>query len=114
LSSRYRYLKDIELKKSTMLDIIILILLMPKVRKLADRKGLKPSLWQVYTVLAWFGAELLGVTVSFFFFGDELFPAAVIGLGCAGTSYFMVQGIMQKKPDPFDDDYRNLGSDMNA
>jgi hypothetical protein len=97
-----------------MLDIIILILLMPKVRKLANRKGLKPTLWQVYTVLAWFGAELLGITVSFFLFGNELFPAAVIGLGCAGTSYFVVQDIMQKKPDPFDDDFKKLGSNSNA
>lgn len=97
-----------------MLEIIILVLLMPKVRNLANRKGLKPGLWQVYTVLAWFGAELLGVTLYFLLFGEDLFPAAIIGLGCAGTSYFVVQGIMQKKPDPFDDDYNRFGSDVDA
>jgi hypothetical protein len=97
-----------------MLGIIILILLMPQVRKLVNRKALKPSLWQTYTVLAWFGEELLGVTISFMFFDDELFPAAIIGLGCAGTNYFIVQGILQKKPDPFDDDFQRLGSDMDA
>jgi len=95
-----------------MLDIVILILLMPGIRKLANQKGLKPVLWQVYTVLAWFGAELLGVTASFLLFADDLFPALVLGLACAGTSYFIVKNILQKKPDAFNDDYNNFGNDL--
>lgn len=83
-----------------MLEIIALIFLTKNMGQLAAQKGLKPGTWKLYTVLAWFGAEILGVIIGMSIFGEEgLIGAIVLGLGCAIASFFILKTQLSKKPD---------------
>jgi len=87
-----------------MLEIIALIFLTKKIGVLAEQKGLKPGTWKLYTVLCWFGAEILGAVISIALLGEESMILGVfIGLACAVGSYFVLKANLSKRPDAFDD-----------
>jgi hypothetical protein len=93
-----------------MLDIIALIFLTRNIGHLAEQKGLKPGTWKLYTVLAWFGAEILGIAIGFMAFGQEnIIGAVLFGIAAAVGSYFLVKSTLSKKPDAFEDDISELG-----
>lgn len=95
-----------------MLEIIALIFLTKNIGNLAEQKGLQKGIWKLYTVLAWIGAEIFGVFLGLLFFGEEsLFPAILLGLGCAISSYFILKIILEKKPDLFQDDIDSIGQE---
>jgi hypothetical protein len=74
------------------------------------QKGLKPGTWKLYAVLAWFGAKIAGAVIGFLMFGEEgLFPAILLGLACAVTSYFVLRSVLSKKPDHFEDEIGSIG-----
>jgi len=85
-----------------MLEIIALIYLTRKMADLAERKGLKRGVWKLYTILAWFGAEILGIILSFALFNikeDEIFATLPLAYGLAVASYFILKSSLSKKPD---------------
>jgi len=47
-----------------MLEIILLFFLTRKNGTLAEQKGEPKPRWQLYTVLAWFGLEIMGVALG--------------------------------------------------
>lgn len=93
-----------------MLEIIALIFLCKKNGDLAFRKGLKPGTWKLYTVLAWIVAEIVGVIIGMMIFGQEnLIGLMLLGLACAFGGYLLVRAILEKKPDPIEEDINSIG-----
>ena len=94
-----------------MLEIIALIFLTKKIGALAEKKGLKPGTWKLYTVLCWFGAEILGAILGFVMLGEENMVGAILfGLGCAVGSYFVLKANLNKRPDTImEDDINRIG-----
>lgn len=83
-----------------MLEILALVYFSRKIGDLAQRKGLKRGLWRFYTVLAWFGAEILGIVLSLFIFQtEETFALLPLGWGFAIGSYFILRSSLSKRPD---------------
>lgn len=83
-----------------MIEIIALVFLAGKMGQLAEQKGQKKSRWKLYTVLAWFGAEFLGIFLSIILFKtDDLFSLLPLGYGLAIGSYFLLRSVLQKMPD---------------
>jgi hypothetical protein len=93
-----------------MLEIIALIFLTKNNGNLAIQKGLKSGMWKLYTVLAWFGAEIAGVALGILMFGEEgMIPAFLLGIGAAIGSYFIIRSTLSKKPDTLTDDINRIG-----
>jgi hypothetical protein len=93
-----------------MLEIIALVFLTKNIGSLAQRKGLKPGTWKLYTVLCWFGAEILGALIGILVFGSEnIVGAVLLGLACAVGSYFVLKANLDKRPDAMDDDINRIG-----
>lgn len=95
-----------------MLEIIALIFLCRSNGNLAQRKGLKPTSWKVYTVLAWIIGELAGVMIGISMF-DKTNLLGVLGIAifCAFGGYLLVRKTLENKPDVLDDDIDNIGID---
>ncbi len=93
-----------------MLDLILLFFLTREIGRLAYRKGLKPSTWQIYNVLGWLGAELIGVVIGILIFGlNNLVSIQLIAFAFAITSYFIIKAQLNKLPDDIDDDINKIG-----
>jgi hypothetical protein len=83
-----------------MIEIFALIYFSRKMGELALQKGLKKGLWQFFTVLTWFGAEVFGAVLSVLIFKtDELLSMLPLAYVCAIGSYFLLRSILSKKPD---------------
>ncbi len=96
-----------------MLDLIIVFFLVRHVGKLAVRKGLKPSTWKIYTVIAWFGGEILGLFLGVGIFGtNNLFGIVSMAIFVAFGGYLLIKYNLDKMPDYYNnDDINNIGSD---
>jgi len=95
-----------------MLEIIALVFLTKNIGSLAIQKGLKPGTWKLYTVLLWFGCEIVGVVLGMAMFGEEgILPAILLGLGSAVASFFILRYSLSKRPDA-EDDINYIGQDM--
>lgn len=94
-----------------MLEIIALIFLTREIRKLAEKKGLKPITWKIYTVMGWLISETIGIFVGLMMFGmNNLVSVVLVGILFAITSYFIIKAQLNKFPDRnIDDDINNLG-----
>ncbi len=96
-----------------MLEIIALIFLCRKIGNLAERKGLKPGQWKLFTVLAWIAAEFLGVVIGLILFGfnkENLLGLMLFAVACAFGGYLFVKAILDKRPDKMEDDIDNIGT----
>lgn len=83
-----------------MLEIIALIFLCKKIGTVAERKGLSPGQWKLFTVLAWFGGEILGAMLGVLLFGmGNLFGLMLFALVCAFGGYLLIKSALDKKPD---------------
>jgi len=92
-----------------MLEIIALIFLTKNIGALAERKGLKPGTWKLYTVLCWFGAEILGAVIGVALLGGRnIVPGVLLGLACAVGSFFVLKANLNKRPD-VDDEIDKIG-----
>ena len=95
-----------------MLEIIVLIFLTKNIGNLAIKKGLKAGTWKLYTVLAWFGGEILGIVIGLSLWGqEELIAAVLVGLAFAVASYLVLRSNLNNKPDA-EDDISNIGNDI--
>ena len=94
-----------------MLDLIVLFFLTREIGRLAFRKGLKPLTWKIYNVLAWLGAELIGILIGAVIFGlDNLISVQLVAFAFAITSYFIIKAQLNKLEDhSFDDDINRIG-----
>jgi hypothetical protein len=93
-----------------MLEIIALIFLAGQIGKMATRKGQKPGMWKLYTVLSWIGGEIIGILIAVVGFHNEdyisMLPLALAG---AFGGYLIVRAILSKMPDKQDErfDFEN-------
>ncbi|MEO6254518.1 MAG: hypothetical protein ABIO79_14490 [Ferruginibacter sp.] len=93
-----------------MLEILAIIFLSKKNGKLAEQKGLKSSTWIFYSVICWIGFEFIGAIGGIMMFGQEnFFPAYLLALAMAVSSYFFIRSILNKKPDNVDEDINRIG-----
>ncbi|MBL7765057.1 MAG: hypothetical protein JNJ58_03115 [Chitinophagaceae bacterium] len=95
-----------------MLEIIILFFLTKKIGATAIRKGLKPGIWKLYTVLAWFGGEIIGFVVGLNLFKDNLLMSVLLAIPCAVGGYHIIKNTLEKKPDYISDDIHQIGDDL--
>lgn len=83
-----------------MLEILALIYLTRKIGILAQLKGQKTVTWKFYTVLAWFGGEIIGAVLSIVLFQSEdyfsMLPLAIMG---AIGGYLIIRAILSRMPD---------------
>jgi hypothetical protein len=83
-----------------MLEILALIFLTGQIGKMAERKGQKPGMWKLYTVLAWIGGEIIGVVISIMAFNsDNYFSMLPIAIAGAVGGYLIIRAILSKMPD---------------
>lgn len=95
-----------------MIEIIILIILVIYIGRIATRKGLKPGMWRLYTVLSWLGGEFVGVIVGLLLFGqDNIIVLMFTGIIGALGGYFILKFNLDKKPDNLDEDINRIGVD---
>jgi len=94
-----------------MLEIIALIFLTREIGRLAEKKGLKPITWKIYTVIGWLFSETIGILVGVMMFGmNNLVSVVLVGILFAITSYFIIKAQLNKLPNRnIDDDINNLG-----
>jgi hypothetical protein len=81
-----------------MIEILALIFLTRKIGDKATLKGLPVGRWKLYTILAWFGGEILGVVLGLMV-SDNLLSAVGIGVLCAVGGYLVVKYNIDKQPD---------------
>ena len=97
-----------------MIEIIILIFLCRKIGNIAERKGLKPGKWKLYTVISWIVCEFIGLITGIVLFGfdkNDLLGLIAFGLVCAFGGYLIVYSILDKQPDNTNEsDINNIGS----
>jgi len=95
-----------------MLEIIALIFLTRKNGATALRKGLKPGAWKLYTVLAWFAAEIIGFIVGALLIGQvNLLGLMVFGFVFAFGGFLAIKYILDKKPDTLDEEVNRIGTE---
>ena len=106
-----------------MIDIFALIFLCRKNGNLALQKGLSAGTWKLYTILGWFGAEIIGLFFGMKLFGNftaadltnmsafensNIYGLMAIGLISAFGGYLFVKATLEKKPDSFDEDINKI------
>jgi hypothetical protein len=94
-----------------MLEIIALIFLTREIGRLAEKKGLKPITWKIYTVIGWLFSETIGILIGVMIFGtNNLVSVVLVGVLFAITFYFFVKAQLYKLRDrEIDNDINNLG-----
>ncbi|MFN8250857.1 MAG: hypothetical protein U0V75_03160 [Ferruginibacter sp.] len=93
-----------------MLEILALIFLTRNIGNITIQKGLKSGTWKLYTVLAWFGAEILGIVAGFALGGEDGFALAfLLGIGFALSSFFILRASLKKRPDAMDEEINSIG-----
>ncbi len=89
-----------------MIEIFAIIYFSRKIGQLAAEKGLSANAWKWKMILAWVAAEIVGIIIGFVLFGSRsLFPAMLVGIGCAISAYYWLHSILSDKPDVVDDYY---------
>jgi hypothetical protein len=89
-----------------MLEIIALIFLAGQMGKMATRKGQKPGMWKLYTVLAWIAGEIIGIVIAVVgFHNDDYISMLPLALCGAVGGYLVVRAILSKMPDKPDDGF---------
>ena len=94
------------LKSNPMLEIIALILLSRQMGKMATRKGQKPGMWKLFTVLAWIVGEFVGIMIAIVGFHNEDYISMLpLALGGAVGGYLIVRAILSNMPDKPDEGF---------
>ncbi|MEZ5047883.1 MAG: hypothetical protein R2831_12935 [Chitinophagaceae bacterium] len=96
-----------------MLEIIALIFLTRKIGDLATLKGVKPSTWKMYTVLAWISFEIIGLVIGMMIFPNNTLLAILVAIPCAIAGYHLVKVRLEKLPDVHSD-IDEIGSHLDT
>jgi hypothetical protein len=94
-----------------MLEIVALILLTRHIGKIAQKKGLKPGTWKLYTVLCWIAGEITGMIIAMLLFGDDIVSIILTAIAGAVGGYLILKSVLEKKPDTVEDDINKIGTD---
>ena len=95
-----------------MIEIIALIFLTREIGRIADKKGLKPGTWKIYTVLAWIAGEFVGVIIGLLIFRiDNFFSIALVAIAGAITGYLIIKANLSNRPDAIDE-IDQIGKDL--
>ena len=95
-----------------MLEVIALIFLCKSNGKLAEKKGLKPTTWKIYTAVAWIAAEVIGFMLGLSMFDKtNIFAIMGVGVFCAIGGYLFVRHTLENKPDALDDNINQISVD---
>ncbi|PSK94426.1 hypothetical protein [Taibaiella chishuiensis] len=96
------------------MDIILLIYLCWRMKKIVKPKGYNANTWQLYVVAAWILAEIAGMVVSFML-GKDLDTMMITGILCAVLSYLVLHQRAKALPDRSgnDDWISKLGNDRD-
>jgi hypothetical protein len=94
-----------------MLEIFAIIFLSGKIGDLAIYKNQPKGKWKAIFIIGWILAEVLGAFIGYFIF-QSLFPAVLVGMGCAVSVYFIIKNYLQNLPDADDYDIQNIGSNQ--
>ncbi|MFN8246127.1 MAG: hypothetical protein U0T56_07090 [Ferruginibacter sp.] len=93
-----------------MLEILALIFLTQQIGQKAASKGLSTFKWKAFTVLAWVLCEFIGIFIAMAFFGQgNYFAIYSIAIMSAIGGYLLVKSLIDKQPDPLDDDIEKIG-----
>jgi len=96
-------------KSLVMLEIIALIFLCKRNGILAEKKGLKPSTWKLYTITAWIVMEFLGILLGMVMFSTtNLLVVFAIGIFAAFGGYLFVRYNLENKPDSLEEDINHI------
>ncbi len=85
-----------------MIEFIVLFFLCKQIGALALQKGLNPTRWKWYTVLAWIGAEFLGFILGILLFGfeqNDIIGLILFSVVCAFGGYLWIRYLLENKPD---------------
>ena len=97
-----------------MLEIIALVFLAGQMGKMATRKGQKPGMWKLYTVLAWIGGEAIAIAICIIALNmQDYFNMLPFALAGAVGGYLIVRAILSRMPDKPEEGFefeRNSGS----
>jgi hypothetical protein len=98
------------------LEIIALVFLCRKNGNLAMQKGLRPTPWKWYTVIAWIVAEMIGIMIGMSFYGqmelirENILGISFFGLVCAVGGYLLIKFLLERKAD-YKEEVKRVGSD---
>jgi hypothetical protein len=95
-----------------MLEMLALAYFIKQIKKITEKKGIKPTKWIVTTVISWFAIEIIVFIIGFIVFDmneDDIlilmFPAIIL----ATTSAFLILERLKKEPDL--DPIENIGKE---
>ncbi|MEI8059259.1 MAG: hypothetical protein WCG67_03790, partial [Ferruginibacter sp.] len=80
----------------------------------AEKKGLKPGIWKLNTILSWLFTEFVGLFIGVSLWGftkDNFIQLNVIGLFAAFGGYLIIRAILEKKPTPIKEDINQITSE---
>jgi hypothetical protein len=64
------------------------------------KKRFEKRWWKFYTVIGWFGGEIIGIVLSILIFQtEETLALLPLGYAFAIGSYFILRAVLSKKPD---------------
>jgi len=96
-----------------MLEMIALAYFIKQIKKVALKKGIKPTKWIVTTVISWFAIEIIVLAIGYLVFNideDEIFALIIPALLLAATSAFIILERLKKQPDMESID--NIGKEL--
>lgn len=106
-----------------LIEIIALVFLCKKNGQLALQKGLKPTTWKLYTVLAWIGGEFIGCIIALIMINNpagfdiknlaqsDMLAISAIAIFTALGGYLLIRYILENKPDALDNSVSEIGVD---
>ena len=95
-----------------MFELIIFIFIIRRIGHLAIRKGQRPALWKLFTLIAWIVAECIGWLLAVSLFGGtNLVAVGSIALFSAFGGYLFIRYLLEKMPDQIDEDIERIGVD---
>lgn len=79
--------------------IVALFFLTRSIGKLALEKNQPALKWKLNVIFAWIAGDLTGEMIVYYFFGLELIPLAVFGIGMGYLGYLLVKRSLESIPE---------------
>lgn len=96
-----------------MFEIIALFFLCRMNGRLAERKGVNPNPWKIYTILAWIIAEFIGIGIGVSLWGiGQIYGIIAFALFCAFGGYLIIRRMLEQLPDTRQSSGKNPVDDL--